>query len=81
MTGEPPRGRQGPGCRPEGTNGEIMDVVNGDRCRHRARGAEMSDGGWRVAGVGDVQADSVPLRDRRGGAGDKGRCATTLNGC
>ena len=34
-----------------------------------AQGAETSGGGWRVAGVGVVQVDDPPRRERRWGAG------------
>ena len=40
-----------------------MDAVNGGRRRHAERGAELSGGGWRVAGVDDVQVDGVSRRE------------------
>ena len=41
---------------------------NGSRRRQAARGAEMSGGRWRVAGVGDVQVDSALRQERMWGA-------------
>ena len=49
--------------------GGSTDAVNCDICRHTERGAEMSGGVWRVAGVGNVQVDGVPLQERRWVAG------------
>ena len=46
---------------------------NGGRRRHADRGAEISVGGWRVVGAGDVQVDGASLRERRWGAGARER--------
>ena len=47
---------------------------NDDRFRHTTPGEEISGRGWRVAGVGDVQVDVVPRRERRWGAGVTKKC-------
>ena len=50
-TGEPPRGRQGPGCRPRAAKGGSTRHRNGIRCRHEARGTGTSGGcGRRLGG-------------------------------
>ena len=64
-----PRGRQGPGCSPReekgGANGHgIQQQTQAHNAGHRASG-----GGWRVAGVGDVQVEGVPFWERRWGEG------------
>ena len=46
-----------------------MDAGHSGRSRHAVRGAETSDGGWRVTGVGKFQLDVVPCRNRRWGEG------------
>ena len=51
-----------------------MDAGNGGRRRHAARGADASGGGWRVAGVGNVQVDGAPHRGRRWVEGATERC-------
>ena len=53
----------------EGTNGGDNRRGKGSRCRHAARGAETSNGIWRVASVGDIQVDRAPIRERIWGAG------------
>ena len=65
MTGKPPRSLQGPGCRPRMAKGRRKNAGNGGRSRHVARGAAMSSGGWRVAGVGNGQVDDAPRRERK----------------
>ena len=67
--GRTPRVRQGPGCRPMAAKRGRTDAGNGGKHRHAAQGAETSGGGWRVAGVGEVQVDDVPRQERRWGAG------------
>ena len=37
------------------------------------QGVETRGGGWKVAGVGDVQVDGALCRERRGGAGARER--------
>ena len=64
MTDEPPRGRQGPGCRPRAGKWEQTYAGNGGRHRLAVRGAETSSRGWRVVGVGDVQMDGSPRREK-----------------
>ena len=49
--------------------GGQADAECGGISRHAARGAEMSGGGWRVAGVGNVQVDRVPRQERKWGVG------------
>ena len=63
--GEPPKGRQGPGFRPREAKGGQTYARNGGRHRDMTRGADTSGGGWRVAGVGDVQVDGAPRWERR----------------
>ena len=46
--GGPPRGRQGPGCRPRAAKGGANRHGNSSRRRHAARGSGTSGGGWRV---------------------------------
>ena len=71
---EPPRFRQRPGCRPREATGGRTDSGNDGRHRNAVRGAETSGRGWRVAGVGDVQVDSVLQQERRLRAGVTERC-------
>ena len=40
-------------------------MLNGDRHKCAAWGAEMSSEGWWAAGVDNNQVNSVPLRERR----------------
>ena len=48
-----------------GANGHgIQQQTQAHNAGHRASG-----GGWRVAGVGDVQVDGVTIRERKWGAG------------
>ena len=58
------RGRQ------RGDNGR----GNGSRRRHAVQVTEMSGGRLGVVGVGNVQVDGAPLRERRWGAGVTERC-------
>ena len=44
-TVKPPRGQQGPGCRPRAAKGGRTDSGNGVRCRQAARSADASAGG------------------------------------
>ena len=74
MENRTPRGQQGPGCTAKAAKWGRTDTGNGDRRRHAARGAETSGGGWRVAGVGNVQVEGVPRWERRWGAGVTERC-------
>ena len=46
-----------------------MYAGHSGRCRHAARGADTSVGGWQVAGVGKVQVGNVTHQDRRWGVG------------
>ena len=52
---------------------------NGSSSRHAARGTETSDGGWRVAGVGDVQVGGASHWERRWGEGANIERYTTIN--
>ena len=45
--------------------GGKSDAGNSGRSRHVVQVTEMSGGGWRVAGLGKVQVDGVPCRERR----------------
>ena len=54
--------------------GGRTDAVYGGRRRHVSRGAETSGRGWRVAGVGNIQVEGIPCRERRWGAGVTERC-------
>ena len=58
-----PQGLIGTWVQAKGGRGVQIDVGNGDRLRHAARGTEASSGGWRVAGVGEVQVDNAPFRE------------------
>ena len=44
--------------------GGRTDAVNGIIRSHIERSAEMSNGGWQVAGVGDIQVDGVLIQER-----------------
>ena len=46
-----------------------MGAGYGGRHRHAAQGTETSSGGWRVAGVGDVQVDGVLCWESMWGVG------------
>ena len=52
-----PQGMTGTWEQSEGDKGGLTDMGNGGRRKHEAKGAESSGGGWRVAGVDDVQVD------------------------
>ena len=54
-----------------GKRGGQIGTGRGGRNRHAARRAETSGEGWRVIGVGEVQVDDVPRRERRWGVGVK----------
>ena len=45
-------------------------MSNNYRCRHREMVEETSGRGWQGTRVDDVQVDSVPLWERRGGVGE-----------
>ena len=68
-TGATPRGQQGPGRRLRAAKGGQTGVGRGGRSRHAACGAETSGEGWWVVGVGEVQVDDVPRRERKWGVG------------
>ena len=42
--------------------------------RRRDERRRLAGGGWRVAGVGDIQVDGVLHQERRWGAGAMERC-------
>ena len=63
----------------ERTQETASDV--GTRCGVQTQSqAAEAGGGWRVAGVDDVQVDGVSLRERRWGAGATERGDTATNG-
>ena len=68
---KPPGGDRDPVARRGQKRGGQTDAVNDSRRIHAVRGAEMSGGGWWVAGVGDVNVDGVLSRERSWGAGVK----------
>ena len=61
--------RQIPRLRPRAAKRGRTDAGYGVRSRHTERGAETSDGGWRVEGTGKLYVENVPLRERRWGTG------------
>ena len=61
----PPRGRKGPGRRPRlARGGERMRYME-EEAGKMLQGTETSGGGWQVVGVGKLQADNVPHKERR----------------
>ena len=53
------RGEQGPWCRPSLAKEGFIYAGHGGRCMHAAWGADTSGGGWRLAGVGEVQLENL----------------------
>ena len=49
--------------------GGWLVMGNDSRCRHAARDADTSGGGWRLAGASDVQVGGALRRERKWGAG------------
>ena len=69
-TSKPPRGRQGPGCRPRAANGGVKRHGNSSRRKHAAQGTGTSGGGWRETSEGGFQVGGASHQERRWGEGE-----------